>query len=108
LKIPVIGADLGVTQGSTESLSNGETTTQSSVIETSYSLPLTVPANRKQTLTGTMKTTSATVKVPVRYNLIYSRNEVEEANDVVTFSTTGLVAGTSADIQLKYGAQTPC
>ena len=108
LKIPVINSDLGVTQGDSFSFADGETVNQAAQLESTYSIPLTVPAGKKQQITGTMKTTTATVKVPVRYNLIYTCNEVEEQDNMVSFTTTGLVTGTSSDVQLQYGKQTDC
>jgi len=102
LKIPMIGADLRVTQGSTESISDGETTAQAATTETSFEVKVNMPPHVKREVTATMKTTSAKVKVPVRYNRIYTCDEVEEIDDVVTFSTTGLVAGSSKDIELDW------
>jgi len=106
LKIPVVGTDLQVSQGGTQSVMDRETI-QAPMMETSYEVKVTIPPHVKQKVTASKKTTSAKVKVPIRYKAFFSgRPDPVEIDDVVTFDVIDLL--TSGDIQLSYGDKTYC
>ncbi|KAI8108845.1 hypothetical protein M9435_005262 [Picochlorum sp. BPE23] len=108
LKIPFIGAGLGVESTQKRTITDGETVEQSGTSSFSAKIDIKVPANTKQRVTGNIKTSTVQMKFPVRYILRYSCGETEEETDDITMTTNGVLAGTSSDVQVEYGEQVKC
>jgi hypothetical protein len=62
----------------------------------------------KQQVTGTMRTTTAMVNVPVKYRVKYTCGIFENEENTLSFTTNGIISGTASDIELTFGEDVPC